>query len=139
MEPEGSSPHSQVLTTCPYPEPDQSSPCPTSHFLKTHLNITLPSTPGSPKRSISLRCPYQNPVYTSLFPIRATCPANLILDLITQTIFGEEYKSLSSLLCSFLHSPVTWFLLGPNILNTLFSITLSQRSSLSVSDQVSHP
>jgi hypothetical protein len=31
-------------------------------------------------------------------------------------------------------------LLGPNILhNTLFSNTLSLRSSLSVSDQVSHP
>jgi hypothetical protein len=25
MEPEGSSPHSQVPTTCLYPEPDQSS------------------------------------------------------------------------------------------------------------------
>jgi hypothetical protein len=33
---------------------------------------------------------------------------------------GEEYKSLSSSLCSFLHSLVTSFLLGPNILlNTL--------------------
>jgi hypothetical protein len=26
MEPEGSSPHSQVPATCPYPEPAQSSP-----------------------------------------------------------------------------------------------------------------
>ena len=32
MEPEGSLLHSQVLTTCPYPEPDQSSPCPHSIF-----------------------------------------------------------------------------------------------------------
>ena len=29
MEPEGSLPHSQVPITCPYPEPDQSSPSPT--------------------------------------------------------------------------------------------------------------
>jgi hypothetical protein len=36
--------------------------------------------------------------------------------LITRTIFCEEYGSLSSSLCSFLHSAVTSFLLGPNIL-----------------------
>jgi hypothetical protein len=42
-------------------------------------------------------------------------------------------------LCSFLHSPVTSFLLGPNILlNTLFYNTLSLRSSLTVSDQFGH-
>jgi len=28
MEPEGSLPHSQVPAACPYPEPDQSRPCP---------------------------------------------------------------------------------------------------------------
>ena len=27
----------QVSATCPYPEPDQSSPCSLSHFLKIHL------------------------------------------------------------------------------------------------------
>jgi hypothetical protein len=43
-------------------------------------------------------------------------------------------------LCSFLHSPVTSSLLGPNIiLSTLFSKTLILRSSLNVSDQVSLP
>ena len=74
-------------------------------------------------------------------PIRATCPTHLILlDFITGTILGEQYRSLSPSLCSFLHSPVTSSLLGPNILlNTLFSNTPSLRSTFNASDQVSHP
>src|SRR5215510_1238223 len=74
------------------------------------------------------------------FPIRATCPAHLILlDLTTRTILGEEYRSFSSSVCDFLHSPVTSSLLGPNTLNTLFSNILGLCFSLNVSDQVSHP
>ena len=72
-------------------------------------------------------------------PIRATCPAHLILDFLTRTIFVDEYGSLRSSLYSFLHSPITLTLLGPNIHNTLFSNTLSQRYSFNVSDQVAHP
>ena len=81
-------------------------------------------------------------LYTLLLsPIRATCTTHLILlDFIIQRIFGEQYRSWSFSLCSFLHSHVTSSLLGPNvILNTLFSNTLSLRSSLNVSAQVSHP
>jgi len=41
---------------------------PTFHFLKTHLNIILPSMPGSSKWFLFFRFPHQNPVYTSLLP-----------------------------------------------------------------------
>ena len=77
---------------------------PTSHLLKIHLNIILPSTPGSSGLFPS-RFPTKT-FYTSLLsPKRATYPSHLILlDLITRTILGEEYRSLSSSLCSFPHS-----------------------------------
>ena len=55
-------------------------------------------------------------LYTPIIsPMRTTCPAYLILlDLINRTIFGEEYRSLSSSLCSFLRSPFTSSLyIGP--------------------------
>ena len=57
--------------------------------------------------------------------------------LITQIIYGEEYRSLSSSLCSVL---VASSVLRPNILlSTSFSKTPSLHSFLNVSDQVSHP
>ena len=65
MEPEGSIPNSQVPTACLYPEPARSNPYPPSHFLKIHLNIILPATPGSSGGLFPFRFPHQNPVYTS--------------------------------------------------------------------------
>jgi hypothetical protein len=53
---------------CPPPAPSQSSPYPTSYFLKIHLNIILPSTRGSPQWSLSLRFPHRNPVHASPLP-----------------------------------------------------------------------
>ena len=92
---------------CPPPVPilSQLDPVhiPTSHFLKIHLNIIPPSTPGFPQWYLSPRFLHQHPVHASPLPIRATCPAHLILlDFITRTILGEEYRTLSSSLCSFL-------------------------------------
>ena len=70
---------------------------PTSHLLEIHPNIIHPSTPRSPQWFLPSGFP-NKPLYTPLSsPIRATCPAHLILlDFITRTILGEEYKSFSS-------------------------------------------
>ena len=88
----------------PLPDLSQINPAhaPPSNFLKIHLNIFLPSMPGFSKFSISLRFPTKTRYAPLLCSICATCPAHLILlDVITRIIYGEEYRSFSTSLCSF--------------------------------------
>jgi hypothetical protein len=98
-------------TTCPYPKPARSSPYP--HILlpedtSTKIQITLPSTPESPKWSLSLRFPQHNPVYASLPHTRYMPSPSNSSRFFTQTISGEEYRSFSSSLWSFLQSSVDY-------------------------------
>ena len=67
----------------------------TSHLLQIQPNIIHPSTPRIPQWSPSHRFPTKT-LYTPLSsPIRATCPADLILlDFITRTILGKIIKTL---------------------------------------------
>ena len=123
MESEGYFRHIQDPAICPYPDPDQSSPCPPLCFLKIQLNIILLSRPGSSKWPLYLRFSHQNPVcipcllhtYYMLRPShssRFNHPNNIW--------WGD--RALSSSLCSFLHPPVTSSLIVPNIfLSTLVS------------------
>jgi len=52
---------------------------PTSHILEIHPNIIHPSTPRSPQWIPYLRFPHQDPPHPLSSPIRATCPAHLIV------------------------------------------------------------
>ena len=102
MEPEGSLQHLQQPATCPYPELINSVRALTSHFLKIHFSVIL----GLPSSFFPSGLPTKSMYAPLLSPIRSACPANLIFDFITRTILGEQYRSLSSSLCSFLHSPL---------------------------------
>ena len=102
----------------PVPIPSQINPVevPSFHFLKIHLNIILPSKPGSPKWPLSLRFPHQAPVYTSPLPHTRYMPrpSNSSLVYHPKNIgWGVQIKS--SPLCNLLHSLITSPLLSQNI------------------------
>ena len=103
-------------------------------ILSSHLRLGLPNglfTSGFPTKTL----------YTTLFsPISAICSARLIfLDFITQIILCEQYRSLSSSLCSFSSLPFYFVPLRPKYLSQHPILEFSLRYSLIVSDQVSHP
>ena len=141
MEPEGPLTRSQVPATCPYHEPDQSSPCPHIPFPEHPSLYYLPIYAwvfqvvsflqvSSPKSCIRLSSPH-----TCYMPTH-----NVLLGLIIRTIFDEGVQIIKLLVMQF--SPLYCYLVLIRTKyshNTLFSNNLSLRSSLNVSGQVSHP
>jgi hypothetical protein len=113
---------------------------PTSYSLKIHLSfchlrLGLPSGlfPLSfPTKTLHTPLPSPSDLHTPPIPFFSILsPAQL---WVRSAYHGDLHFQV------FFRSPVTSSLLGPNILlNTLHSNTLNLRSSLNVSDQVSHP
>ena len=71
MEPKSSSPHSQEPATCPYPELDKSSVCPSSNLS----NIIYPSIYAWVFQVVSIHSGFPTKaLYAALLsPIRAKC------------------------------------------------------------------
>lgn len=108
MEPLGSLVCSHQPTTCPCPELDQFNACPPTLFCwRLILMFSLCLFLGLPSSCLP-SFPAKTMYAPLLFSICTTYPASLILlYLIAQIIFGEDSKSWSSSLWSFLQFTVT--------------------------------
>jgi len=77
------------------------------YFVELHgLILSSHQSPGFPSRPFPSG-PSTKTLYVTALSIRATCPAYLVPDFITEIVFGREYRSWTSSLCSLLHSPDT--------------------------------
>ena len=93
-------------TTCPHSKPDQSSPPLPSHFLMKHFNIIIfHLSIGLPSGLFLSGFPIK-PCTIFILPIRTTCFAHLILNLIRLIMCGEEHKSRSTSLQNFVPNSV---------------------------------
>ena len=71
----------QEPATCPYTEPDQSSPCPTSYFLKSSLILSSHLRLGLPNGLFPSGFPTKSMYANILSPMRAIRPSNLSNDI----------------------------------------------------------
>jgi len=87
------------------------------NFREIHFNIILPPAPRSSKLPSDFPTKTRYPAPPP--PIRVTCFAHLVIVHLIIRIFGENYRSHISALCSCFHSPVTSSFLRRNTILTL--------------------
>jgi len=140
MEPEGSLPHSQQPAICPCPQRDQSNLCSSSHFLKTHFNITLPSALSFSKWSRSFKLTTKT-LYAPHFPHTCHLPRPS-----HSSWFNHSNNNLWAVITYHDVPRCAAFsiilLLRPsqeNFFSIPLSSTLNLCFSVNVKDQVSHP
>jgi len=128
MENARSLPHSKQPVICESNQVHAS----TSNFLDPHFNIIHKSVFQA---VLLIMSPNQNPVYISSVPIRATCPAHLILLYVITRISGEDTDHKVPCSVAFSTSLIS-SLWGPNILliilfsNTTHWVTTQKRAVL---------
>jgi hypothetical protein len=124
-------------------DPILNQPNPACHIdyyvTKVHLNVILPPTPWSSQWSLYFGPPNKNLVNTSALP-HACYMSHQLHSPGFNHPNNIRWRIQAVKFITMQFSPrFVSSLLGPNILNTLFSKTLSLCSSLKVRDQVSHP
>jgi len=123
---------SQQTKICLCPQPQESG----SHLYVPYFNLALPFSSTSYKLlflHVSIPHPYRH-------FFSPTCVTHLILFVVTSLIIrGEENKSYSSTLCTFLHPPVTFSLTRQTASSATYSPTLSLPPPINITVHVSHP
>ena len=117
MEPEDSSPHSQVPANCPYPEQHQSGPFPPTHILKIQLNIIHPSKSGGSSWSLSLGFPTKSLYAPRLSPYVLHAPPISYFSILSSQVHLARSTDHSAPL--YVVSPLPCYLvpLGPKYLS----------------------
>ena len=126
MEPENFLPHSKAATICPYSESNQSRTCFPILFLKDRFQYSSPIH-AQVFQVITFRQTSPPKSYTLLSCLAYVPHGRLILlYLINEIVFVDQYRSPGSSTCSLLQSPFTSSLLDQYFLPyNLFLYTLN--------------
>ena len=138
IEPDSSAPCAQEPTTCPYLEPDQSTPRPPILLLQEVCEYYFPPMPRSFQWFPSSWFPYPKPYIHFCYSTYVPRTQSISIPLIWS---AEMYlvKNTNRALCNFLQSPIVSALFCPNIfLSTPFSNRLSPCYCLYITDHISH-